>query len=327
MACALLLLPASLPRPTGERSPGSASGTPETGLDCDELFEEFCGGAGAGPEPGGELRDPTGRFVDEEQAEEQVRSLRLSHTDWISRIYTPSRRQNLSEIQQWVRSRLVAWVKAQGDPVFSSRDRRELLARIRGVEVDFPDPVSGFRGENELLGEHSAFYEQGRSGSLSFRRIRLGGAYVLGVSSLYNLVFTLAHETAHSIDPCELRRSGWTPPALERLNACFLQEGLVQVPDSRQECRHDDQLSETFADWLAVEVLVQALEKNGARYTEAERRASVRNSIRDLCTQNDSQWHPHARVRIERVLGAHPGIRRYLGCPASDQKTCRLGDR
>ncbi len=312
--------------PSARRTPSSSPSSAGASA-CKSFEKRFCG---EDAEP-----DPTGEVLSEEDAELEVQLLIQERPDWISRVYSTERIRRILEVERWVRKRLLGWISQQhSEGYLSLRDRNELLGRIQSTKLEFPDPRRGFPGEPELLLEHGAFFEQGIRGGKSFRRIRLGGPFVLGTSSRFNLAFTLAHELAHSIDPCTLRTSGWTPPALERLSACLLDQGLVELGDQRRECILHDQLSETFADWLATELLAQALEDWGSDYPEPQRWAAVGNSVRDLCEapdlageKNDSAWHPSARVRIERILGGHPRIRQYLGCALVDQKACRLGDR
>lgn len=308
------------------RAPASVLSLSGSGA-CRSLHKQVCSNES---EP-----DPTGELMEEEDAELEVQRLIQERSDWIAQIYSPERIRRISEMERWVRRKMLAWISQQhADGILSLRDRNELTARIQSTRLEFPDLQRGFLDEPELMLEHGAFFEQGVRAGKSFRRIRLGGPFVLGTTSRFNLAFTLAHELAHSIDPCTLRSTGWTPPALERLSACLMDQGLVDLGDQRRECSLRDQLSETFADWLAAEILSQALEAWGSDYPEDQRWAAVVNSIRDLCEvpdlsveKNDSAWHPSPKIRIDRILGRHPRIRRYLGCAPVDQKACRLGDR
>jgi hypothetical protein len=102
------------------------------------------------------------------------------------------------------------------------------------------------------------YYERFADGRM---RLRVGGAYLLSAKSWFNLVFTLAHELGHAIDPCELRVARLPLPAYDRLGACLLADGLVASRETRAECGQDDQLSEAFSDWLAVQVTADVLKR------------------------------------------------------------------
>ena len=312
----LLLYP--VPTPTGWR--GLASSSP----DCQDLFTTFCQDSALPSST-----DPTGAVWSENEAFDRLQTLRrqLSPQQLMARIYSHDRVIEIRKTEQWVRQEILRWIERQMGSSLNLRDRKELRQRILAVRLEIPSSLP----QPPVLLEHGAFYESHKQGKLGLSQIRLGGAYVLGTTSQSNWVFTLAHEFAHSIDPCELRASGWTPPAFERLNGCLLESGVIQTPNDRHECVTRDQLSEVFADWLATEILVAWLDQYGREYPTPQRWALVRNSVRDLCpppnSDYDSEWHPESRTRINRILGENPKVRNYLGCPRSDQKTCRTDDQ
>ena len=294
---------------------------------CSRLFQEFCRKS---PDFGIDVfTDPTGEVWLDSESETAVREAAKHGPNWISSVFSPSRRARISEVERWVKREMIAWVQSQPERLFRGRDKHELLWRIRATSLDFPDPVRGYPDDPELLLHSQAQYERLGSQARGVRRLRFGGAYVLGTTSRFNLAFTIAHELAHAIDPCELRSTGWAIPAFDRLAACFTSEGLVATPKSLVECRRNDQLSETFADWVAVKMASRALNKWGAEYPEPQRWASVGNSIRDLCEEDEDlpgivESHPDPRIRIERVLCTDTEILKYLGCPASKTLACSL---
>ncbi len=284
---------------------------------CRMLFEEFCR---TRPDFGiGTFTDPTGEVWLDSESEAAIREVRAAQPDWIASVFSEGRKARIVEIERWVKAELSRWIEQQA--AFLPRDRRELLARIQTTRLDFPSPQLGYPDEPELLLTSQATYERLENDPQSPRRLRFGGAYVLGTSSRFNLVFTIAHELAHAIDPCELRSTGWAIPAFDRLGACFITAGLAATPRSRVECRRNDQLSEAFADWVAVRISSRALQRWGGEYPEPQRWAAVGNSIRDLCEEDhlsdEAGTHPSPRVRIEKILGTDPEIRAYLGCSAS----------
>jgi hypothetical protein len=286
---------------------------------CRRLFDEFCR---TRPDFGiGTFTDPTGEVWLDSESEAAIREAIASSPDWISSVFSEKRKGRIIEIERWVKTELARWIQEQPETVFRARDRRELLARLQSTHLDFPSPKLGYPDEPDLLMNSQAIYERLENHSHSPRRLRFGAAYVLGASSRFNLVFTIAHELAHAIDPCELRSTGWAVPAFDRLSSCFITAGLAATPKSRIECRRNDQLSETFADWVAVKISARALKQWGSEYPEPQRWAAVGNSIRDLCEEDhlaeESETHPSPRIRIEKILGTDPEIRTYLGCSAS----------
>ncbi len=156
-------------------------------------------------------------------------------------------------------------------------------------------------------------------------RLRVGGAYVLAARSWFNLIFTFAHEMGHAIDPCELRSMHLSIPAYDRIRGCFLRNGLIAARRTRAECARDDQLAETFADWVAVEITSQALAPFALEFGNEDVLSAVANSVRDLCDQTemgggvpDLEYHPSPQIRIEEIFGRHPAIRSLLGCASWD---------
>ncbi|MBU6374900.1 MAG: hypothetical protein KGQ59_02785 [Bdellovibrionales bacterium] len=293
---------------------------------CKNLFQEFCD---SDPDFGASTyTDPTGEVWLDSESEAAVREADKGDQKWIAAVFSQRRNRRISEIEKWVKQELIQWVHSQSSRVFNSRDKQELIWRLRATRIEFPDPSIGYPDDPELLLHSQALYERTGTSPRGLRRIRFGGAYVLGTSSRYNLAFTMAHELAHAIDPCELRSTGWAIPAFDRLSACFTAAGVAATPKNRVECRRNDQLSETFADWVAVQVASRALVQWGSEYPEPQRWASVGNSIRDLCEEDDGpaaqETHPNTPIRIEKILGTNPVIREFLGCPASEEPPCRL---
>jgi len=315
---------ATRPRPTLE--PFLVKNTRWATDRCRRLFQEFCEKK---PDFGiATFTDPTGEVWLDSESEAAIKDANQADNRWIGFVFSTPRLKRVTEVERWVKSELTLWIQSQPDGVLKSRDKQELIWRIRATRVDFPHPVRGYPDDPELILHSQAQYERVGNSPRSARRLRFGGAYILGTSSRYNLVFTIAHELAHAIDPCELRSTGWAIPAFDRLAACFTSAGLSATPQNRVECRRNDQLSETFADWVAVQMASRALSHWGSEYPEPQRWASVGNSVRDLCEEEDGpaaqETHPNAQTRIEKILGTNPGIREFLGCPASKTPACSL---
>ncbi len=271
----------------------------------------------------GETVDATGTVLPDLEGE--VRALRLyeqvarAHPEFTRaavdrelalRIYTPQTRKKLDATFEWVLQTMIRWIDRQGPHVFSTREKRVLKKRLRAVRLEEPPP--------EMLTKNDIYYERLRDGSM---RLRVGGAYVLSVTSWFNQVFTLAHELAHAIDPCEMRNIGLSLPAYDRLAGCFQRQGLVEAGRLRKECWKNDHLSETFADWMAVEVVGEGLRKFATEFDRPQLLAAASNSVRDLCAPEDGHdqevdvtFHPSPAIRIERIFGENPTVREVLGC-------------
>jgi hypothetical protein len=171
--------------------------------------------------------------------------------------------------------------------------------------------------EPDIMTKNEVFYERLLNGVM---RLRVGGAYLLANRSWFNLVFTLSHELAHAIDPCEIRAALLSFPAYANLSACFFQQKWIVLSKSRVECGENDQLSEIFADWIAVKLTAEALKVFSTEFDQNQIRRAAKNSVRDLCEQEDdpleidTQFHPHPRIRIGIILGYQSEIRSLIGC-------------
>ncbi len=291
-------------------------------------------------------RDPTGSVHSDVEGE--VQALRIveeiihEHPEWTSEqvdeelaqiIYTPKRVGRIQSAFRFVRATIEKTIRAQPTEVFSKKDKRLLVNRINSVQLELPPPAALYSDQPDLFTKNDVFYQQSTNGS---RKLRVGGAFVMSIKSWFNLVFTLAHELGHSIDPCELRgippEKDSAPAAYKNLTSCFLKQGLVSHHKNRSECGENDQLSETFADWIAVQITAIALKEYATEFHKPLIQAAAMNSVRDLCEQDDtlndldSEFHPSPKVRIEKIFGNSPEIRNVLGCPSLEGslKYCTL---
>jgi hypothetical protein len=303
------------PRP-GWRAPARA---------CADLYAQVCAGGGANHDPTGDVRPDR---YGEERARRERRRIVDAHPEWslaqvneelVRVIYTPERRGALVTNERWVREHLMNFIDAQPGAVFSREEKRRLRARIDRTELELPPPAAAYADEPELFLQNDVFYERVLSRRL---RLRVGGAYLFTGRSRFNQIFTLAHELAHAIDPCEMRVARFSLPAYDRLSACFLERKLVAARRTRSECGRDDQLSETFADWVAVQITAEAIRELAADYTPEQRLSALANSVADLCEQDedaiaDVTYHPSPRIRIDQIFGRNPAIRELLGCTSA----------
>jgi hypothetical protein len=293
---------------------------------CNHLYRTVC-------QKRGETRDPTG--VVRPDVDGEIQALRTyeeiihQHPDWeseqvdqelVNTIFTPKRRARVESAYHWVEHVMEQFINRQPESVFTRSEKKQLKQRLRKTELQLPPPVSMYADEPDLFTKNDVFYERMLNGQM---RMRVGGAYLLNAKSWFNLVFTLGHELGHAIDPCELRAARLAIPAYDRISACFLAHGLTAARTTRRECGENDQLSETFADWMAVQMVSEALRSFATEFHGNQLVSAASNSVRDLCEQDetgadelDLEFHPSPEVRINQIFARNPGIREVLGCTA-----------
>ena len=275
-------------------------------------------------------RDPTGLVRPDVEGERIVVSMYKDiiekHPDWSSDqvdteltrvVFTPQRRGRIEAAYHWVQNRIEQYIETQPEHVFTAREKKLLKQRVHNTVLEIPPPASLYEDEPDLLTKNDVFYERTTDGKT---RMRVGGAYLFTAKSWFNMVFTMAHELGHSIDPCEVRSARLSFPAYDRLVACFLKTGVVAMTKVRAECQENDQLSETFADWVASEITSEALKTFSTEFHGTQLVNATTNAIRDLCEEEedgdelDVVSHPSPKVRIEKIFGNQPVIRSILGC-------------
>jgi hypothetical protein len=274
--------------------------------------------------------DPTGVVRSDIEGEKLALSLYAEiihkHRDWtIEQIdeemalqtFTPRRRGRIETAFQWVKTTIEEFVDQQTEPVFSTREKAIIKARLQKTKLEIPPPASIYADEPDLLTKNEIYYERTPEGKM---KLRVGGAYLFVAKSWFNIVFTLAHELAHSIDPCEIRAAHLSFPAYNYLAACFSKSGLIAARKDHSECGSNDQLSETFADWMGVQVTAKALKFYSTEFHGPQIIDAARNSVRDLCEQEirdsdiSTEFHPSPSIRISKIFGNNPAIRSLLGC-------------
>jgi hypothetical protein len=289
---------------------------------CTNLYQVVCRNKGTTRDPTGYVRpDVEGELITLRQYEEIIHD----HPDWSSeqvdealaeQIYTPKNRNRIESAFRWVKHATEKYIDEQPDSVFNAHEKKLLKSRIRHVVLELPPPVTLYADEPDLMTKNDVFYERTADGHI---RMRVGGAYFVTSRSWFNMIFTVAHELGHSIDPCEIRSQRWSFPAYDRLTACFLKTKLVAVPKNRYECGPNDQLSEAFADWLGAQITAEALKSFATEFHGPPLLSAVTNSVRDLCEEEgvddlDEEFHPTPEVRIAKIFGHNPVLREVLGC-------------
>lgn len=298
---------------------------------CDRLYELVCTKHGATRDPSGSVQPGAYGEIEALHIYEDIIG---THADWsldqvdeelARQIYTPKRVNRIQFAHRTVLHAIDTILDHESKSSFTAHEKKILKKRLHATELQLPPPASNYQDEPDLFTKNDVFYERTSDGKM---RMRVGGAYLLSAKSWFNLIFTIAHELGHSIDPCEVRAEGLAFPAYDRLSACFVHHNLVAMRKDRTECGNNDQLSETFADWLAVQVTAEVLKNFATEFKGQQILNAVVNSVRDLCDDEfeeaDMEFHPSPQVRIDRIFGKNPAIRELLGCgvPESGRKYC-----
>ncbi len=276
-------------------------------------------------------RDPTGTVRPDEEGERAALqiyqnitrqnptwSTRQINEEFTRRVYSPQNRAKIQATFDLVKRLLSRWIDREPKTVFTLQEKDQLKARINGVQLQLPPPATLYEDEPDLLTESELIYERQTTGETA---LRVGGAYIIFEKSWFNIIFSLAHELGHSIDPCEIRSAGMAFPAYDRLVGCFLDHRLIAMRNTRAECGPNDQLSETFADWVAVHITAEALSNYSSHLHGPQILHAAQNSVRDLCEtepqekdESKIEFHPSSKIRIEEIFGKNPKIRKFLGC-------------
>ncbi|MEW6057702.1 MAG: hypothetical protein AB1540_13915 [Bdellovibrionota bacterium] len=276
------------------------------------------------------LEDPTGNVRRDEEGEVEVlriyeniirsnKKLSSQQIDelLVKQVYTPERTRKLRDLFEKAKAGLVHFIDSQPFQALSEYEKQILRARVEKVRLELPPPASVYSDERDLFTRNEVYYERTSDGVV---RIRIGGALLFTIESKFNLAFTLAHELAHAIDPCELISDKIDILSYQDLASCFGAplETLVT------ECSPKGKLSEIFADWAATHVVAEILAEAAPRFTLTQVRSAVFNTVRDLCRDDYdelresnsglSSSHPNVSFRVNRIFAQHPGIRKLLGC-------------
>ncbi len=313
--------PAAVPRtPTTEAAPVK----PAKLMKCAELFHHACTRRGITADPSG---------VVQPNVRGELEALRLYETiihenpewtsdqvdeDLVKKIYTEKRRTIMLDTFRWVAREMKKVIEQYPDTVMTADIKKKLKRRIETTSLELPPPASIYETEPDLFTKNEMYFE-----SLESKRrvIRVGGAYLLTAKSWFNRVFTLSHELAHSIDPCEVKLAKIEPAAYRRLARCFYQQKIIQKDPELHKCGTKNQLGEAFADWMAAELTAVAMEHYKVKLkTHEDILHSAINAVRDLCDQEswvaegDSDLYPDPAVRIAKIFAHNPKIKKLLQC-------------
>jgi len=174
-----------------------------------------------------------------------------------------------------------------------------------------------------------------------------GGLLDDSLFSEYTLAFTLAHELAHGIDPCnyaeqmsEDRPNKNIAYPLPDIITCLSDEksmglkvndkGDASIPEDTDDCNMT-RLGESTADVFAADVLADYLEVYETDLTPAQKSVAVQNAGRIFCTDRNykasdrdlprdpNKPHPTDDVRLNRIIAQQPQLRAILGCAKKEE--------
>jgi hypothetical protein len=184
--------------------------------------------------------------------------------------------------------------------------------------------------------------------------------YCLGMStqntSEFHLTSVIAHELAHSIDPCGITMGPsdyafkYKSTTLSEAENEFPFEGIpsclrgqksakavaflngapmmpaqqlsepIPAPSSISFC-NNDQLTESFSDWVSAEILPEYIQANHPKLSAQQKRFGYSNVWRGNCGSNytGNGVHPIESIRVNNILMAQPKIREQMNCPAKSE--------
>lgn len=233
-----------------------------------------------------------------------------------------------------------------------SETKTQMLKKVRAIKFDGTNceamlPTQN-KGDASLVERYiqNAYYDGDRN---DFHYCN--GMGLLGQSESAQ-IWTIAHELAHSIDPCNIAKK--TEQGLQVMQYTKKSEGALgehpfaaalqclrhtqsvgakPIKDSTVPfCSNSDQITEAFADLLAGEVVanhLQAKQKQSSQSKE-QIRIQMQSAVESICedgdshtTENQPDEHPTAELRINRLFLANKALRDLSGCLAEDQKQQR----
>ena len=235
----------------------------------------------------------------------------------VRKVYTPERVKRIRDLFAKAKDHLLKFIDSQPFQALSEVDKGTLRSRVERVVLELPPPAAIYADEPDLFTRNDVYYERTSEGAL---RIRMGGALLFTVRSQFNLAFTLSHELAHSIDPCELRADKIDILSYHGLAECF----GSPLDTLASECSPHGKLSEVFADWAATHVVAEIISEAAVNFTPSQVRSAIFNTVRDLCREDDddesdseaglASSHPNVAYRVNRIFAQHPRIRKLMGC-------------
>ena len=196
---------------------------------------------------------------------------------------------------------------------------QKITSKLNSIKID-----NSMCRESRYAWEIQAFYNPG------LNKIAICPQYILNSDSEFNLVHTVAHEIAHSIDPCQLfQNNGINPDLYRGPLKCMQQKGFIL--NGEENC--DKNTYEGFCDFIASKVMpIYFSNSRHPNFTPLDFQNGYANSIKNLITKNDlnsegtdhKDLHPSVQKRYQ-ILMQTPSIRRQMGCEdIQSESSCEL---
>jgi hypothetical protein len=186
-----------------------------------------------------------------------------------------------------------------------SPQREAMIARVNAVTVQ----TEYCSGERHDILQSNAYY------NLQNNSLNICLNYLFRSTSLFSLYRVLAHEIAHSIDPCKDISGNVFQPLVN----CLHRPAGGGTPRGCSGQR--GQIGEMFCDWMAGEVFarIQRTNPNFANLSSHQFGLGMANS-RPACEyshfsnpRDPSRSHPRSQERLNTLV-SNPTIRARMGC-------------
>ncbi len=156
--------------------------------------------------------------------------------------------------------------------------------------------------------------------------ICIESGFSLQNTSMFNLAMALSHELTHTLDPCAEEfqigipkgvRSPWMP-----VMQCLRSADSVKANPSKRtlDCIVGDQIGESFADWMGLEITVDYVRRNYSDMRKNDLKNGWINMSRYSCDTRVGE-HPAMIDRMNKLTLTHPEIRKDFGCTSPSKAT------
>lgn len=230
-------------------------------------------------------------------------------------------RERTTEIIPSVKAALIQWIS---DNVRDPQHQEKMKARISSINVNIQVDCT----DMSYNPEH--------------HRVSFCFGFMKKNPSEYALVQALAHEMAHSIDPCSLKTPvGLNPPVVSSsvlpysTIECLISDDAIGFgrlaskksnlpePAVRPDICDGLRPKEGFCDYIASEVLASLLRTRWSEYNQEQKINGLSNifgrhcSAKDIANVGPFRTPINSRSRTEWILLSNQRIRRALGCNPS----------
>lgn len=211
-----------------------------------------------------------------------------------------------------------------------------IISKLKSVTFDGADCAGESDNPTDDLFFPNAFYNP------QSNTFKYCSGMILKASSEFTIASIIAHELSHSIDPCRVSmglgrsqplgaQNGATQAEVDNqspyrdLITCLRDPASIGArstlpPQVRAASLCEDQIGESFCDWMAAQVLPGYISKNHPNLTRDQYINGYANAYRPICrtTVNPSappSLHPLTIDRVDKIILTNPQVRAHMGCP------------